>query len=1053
LGSSARGPEGERFQLIRPHARGGIGQVWVARDCELQRDVALKEIQPRYAEREDQRARFVLEAEITGNLEHPGIVPVYSLGRNAQGRPYYAMRFIEGESFSVAIRRFHQGRREQNGAAETRLRPLLGIEFRQLLGRFLDVCDAIDYAHSRGVLHRDLKPANIMLGRYGETLVVDWGLAKRIGKHDVIRASADGEVELGDPGATATTSGETQPGTTIGTPAYMSPEQARGDIDQLGPASDVYSLGATLYELLTGQVPFPGRKLSDLVEKILKGDFSPPRVVDRSIPPPLEAICLKAMALEPGDRYVSVRALAQDIEHWLADEPVKAYPERRVERLSRWFRQHRTWTYASVTALVGVSVVAIGAAMIIEGARRGEEAARKEAETNFNSAQRAVEDYLTSVSENTLLNLQDSVDIRSLRQDLLNTALQYYKGFVQQRKNDPALKRQLANAYYRVGEITKVIGSPGEAIEAYRLAQSIWESLAAALPDDHALRGRLADCHLAIGKLQAASDAFQAAKTSVTQALAILEPLAAAHPEVASYQASLAECCLKTGLIDAQLKTPDQGLGMLERAKMINERLIARVPGRAADQERLAEIINEMGRVFFNRLDYPQALNAFQEVQGICQALLESVTDGPKPVRILSLLAISHYNIASIERENGRLKEALQSFERSLEYRSTLVDAHPSVIGFREQLGSNLGEIAYLQHAAHQDGKGFDPARKSIKILEKLVESQPDQPRYRNELGRSCNILGILHDEARENALAIPVFERAVKEQSRAVDEAPDVDLYKVELCNHLDNLGEQYLDLGRVPEALGHYRREIDNLRALHQAQPENREYTLKLVEGLSTLGNIQRHDGDSASASKSFADANALLAPLAASDASTQARRGAILTQEAVALADRQPAETALPLLQDAVNVLSRVGPALAADDQAREWRSESLWELARVLRAAGQTTEADRRDVERAALWKDQPPGKLAALALRHASRAVLIGYGKTPITDPAKSVRELDLNQAAADLSLAVSLGFNDLAMLRANPDSWILLERADLQPLLKGLQPLERRPPLQPQKEH
>ena len=176
---------GGRFQLVRPHAKGGIGQVWVARDGELQRDVALKVIQPRYAEREDQRARFLLEAEITGNLEHPGIVPVYSLGRNAEGRPYYAMRFIRGESLSVAIRGSTSDWAEASAAGGKGTRSMWGIEFRQLLGRFLDVCDAIDYAHSRGVLHRDLKPANIMLGRYGETLVVDWGLAKVIGKNDI----------------------------------------------------------------------------------------------------------------------------------------------------------------------------------------------------------------------------------------------------------------------------------------------------------------------------------------------------------------------------------------------------------------------------------------------------------------------------------------------------------------------------------------------------------------------------------------------------------------------------------------------------------------------------------------------------------------------------------------------------------------------------------------------------------------------------------------------------------------------------------------------------
>src|SRR5262249_6500155 len=154
----------------------------------------------------------------------------------------------------------------------------------------------------------------------------------------------DSEFEPNLATAVASIASETQQGTTIGTPSYMSPEQARGSIDQLGPPSDVYSLGATLYELLTGRVAFPGTKASEVMAKVVKGDSPPPRAIDRSWPAPLEAICLKAMALEAGHRYPTVRELARDLEHWLADEPVTAYPERRLERLGRWFRQNRTWT-------------------------------------------------------------------------------------------------------------------------------------------------------------------------------------------------------------------------------------------------------------------------------------------------------------------------------------------------------------------------------------------------------------------------------------------------------------------------------------------------------------------------------------------------------------------------------------------------------------------------------------------------------------------------------------------------------------------------------------
>src|SRR5262249_46215839 len=160
-----------------------------------------------------------------------------------------------------------------------------------------------------------------------------------------------------------------------------------------------------------------------------------------------EAICLKAMASAPDQRYPSVRALAQDLEHWMADEPVTAYPERQLERIGRWLRQHRTWTAAAVAALVGVTLVATAAAMVTEGQRRREQLVRKEAQDNFAMAQSAVEKYLTNVSENTLLNQQDSLDIRALRSELLNTALTYYQSFVNQHKNDPGLRQQLATAY------------------------------------------------------------------------------------------------------------------------------------------------------------------------------------------------------------------------------------------------------------------------------------------------------------------------------------------------------------------------------------------------------------------------------------------------------------------------------------------------------------------------------------------------------------------------------------------------------------------------------
>ena len=255
---------GQRFRVVRPHARGGLGAVFVALDSELNREVALKQILDRHADDPTSRQRFLIEAEVTGGLEHPGIVPVYGLGTYSDGRPFYAMRFIRGDSLGDAIERFHSDEALKKDPG------LRSLELRKLLRRFTDVCNAIDYAHGRGVLHRDIKPGNIIVGRHGETLVVDWGLAKATGKSD------PGVVEGGLVPSSASGSAETLPGSALGTPAYMSPEQARGEIEQLGPRSDVFSLGATLYCLLTGKPPLVGADIREVLLKAQRGEFAAP---------------------------------------------------------------------------------------------------------------------------------------------------------------------------------------------------------------------------------------------------------------------------------------------------------------------------------------------------------------------------------------------------------------------------------------------------------------------------------------------------------------------------------------------------------------------------------------------------------------------------------------------------------------------------------------------------------------------------------------------------------------------------------------------------------
>jgi serine/threonine-protein kinase len=409
--------EGQRFRVLRPHARGGLGAVFVALDTELHREVALKQILDQHAGDHESRRRFLLEAEVTGGLEHPGIVPVYGLGSYADGRPYYAMRFIRGDSLKEAIARFHadEGLKRDPGRRS--------LELHQLLRRFVDVCNAIDYAHSRGVLHRDLKPGNVIVGKYGETLVVDWGLAKPLGHAEPAGRSAERTlVPSSGSGAAGTL-----PGSALGTPAYMSPEQAAGDLEHLGPRSDVYSLGATLYCLLTGRPPFEGEDLGAILRGVQAGDFPAPRALDPTIDRALEAVCLKAMVLKLEDRYATPRELAEEVERWKADEPVAAWREPLVRRSRRWVRRHRTL----VTAAAAVLVMALAGLGILAGVQaRANERERQK----FDLAMEAIAKFHTGVSEDVLLKQSE---FKELRGRLLRDAQQYYDKLLDLLKDQP----------------------------------------------------------------------------------------------------------------------------------------------------------------------------------------------------------------------------------------------------------------------------------------------------------------------------------------------------------------------------------------------------------------------------------------------------------------------------------------------------------------------------------------------------------------------------------------------------------------------------------------
>jgi serine/threonine protein kinase len=317
---------GTRYELVEKIGQGGMGTVFLARDHALDRPVALKVLNAA-PDNAEARARMMKEAIIVARLEHPSIVPVHDCGVLPDGRYYYAMKLVRGKRLD-----------------EPAGRPTALAERLQL---FQKICDAVAFAHANGVLHRDLKPQNIMLGAFGEVLVLDWGLAKQVGEKTTPAAKEVDDAESLGPA-------QTGHGTVLGTPGYMAPEQARGEMDLIDERADVYALGAILYFLLTDQAP-AGEALPLTPPSPLRGEggvrgsktnagaaLTPPRRRGRSIPRPLQAICLKALAAERTERYASVTELGADITDFLGGRRVRAYPEGPLEITLRLATKYRT---------------------------------------------------------------------------------------------------------------------------------------------------------------------------------------------------------------------------------------------------------------------------------------------------------------------------------------------------------------------------------------------------------------------------------------------------------------------------------------------------------------------------------------------------------------------------------------------------------------------------------------------------------------------------------------------------------------------------------------
>jgi serine/threonine protein kinase len=743
------------------------------------------------------------------------------------------MRLVKGDSLKQAILQFHEA-----DSLNSRPPGERALSFRGLLGRFVDVCDAIAYAHSHGVVHRDIKPANILLGPYGETLVVDWGLAKVVGRSDPSPSSA--EATLRPSGGSG--SSKTQDGTAVGTPAYMSPEQAEGRLENMGPASDVYSLGATLYCLLTGKPPIDEVDIAAALQKSQRGDFLPPRAVNHRVPAVLEAIALRAMANRPDDRYPSARSLAEDVNHWLADEPVWADPEPIWLRIRRWNRRHRSLV-AGATGLLAMGFVAlaVGTILLREANHRvqeqRDEASRQRdlASENFRSAREAVNTLLTRVSDEQLLK---RTSLKPLRQSLLISALNYYQNFIKQRADDPSLKRELAEAYRRVGEITGDLGSREEAITALEEAAKLFRPLHRAGPADEGLNISLGRCLQSLAYIRLRLGQADAGERCLREAIALLEPQEASHPDQAEHGLRLARCYDLLGVVGLVNGHFAEFLPNWDRAITILERTIARHRDDPDARSALALVLNNRSNALVGLDDNAAAEAGYQKSVQLSRSL---IAEQPENASFRRQLVIALQNLGEQRLLNGLPKSGTAFLLEAETHCQSLLSADPDstdhhkwLFKVRCLLSATLGCLGYGARAEKIEAK----AREVRVVLEKATGHLDQEERV--YLAHLLKYRGrILLDRGRSNE-AVSILEAGVGEWELVVRGAPDdwtkvleLDMIRADRIEAALDRGS--LSSGEATEGYVKLLRELDTLKSKYE-YPRIREARSSLAVTLAS-------------------------------------------------------------------------------------------------------------------------------------------------------------------------------------------------------------------------
>ena len=756
------------------HRQGGVGRVWIAYDRNLDRQVALKELQPQFMQNPQVRERFIREAHI------PNIVPVYQMRQGSDlAEPFYTMRLVEGKTLRELTTDYHGAKKE--GASRRR-------ELVNLLNILATVCQTIAYAHSRGIIHRDLKPDNVVVGNYGEIFVLDWGLAKSIQD-----SNTTGEKKEKVPAAESLdtkTLDNTVIGSQIGTPAYMAPEQAAGAVDRIGKATDVYGLGTILFEILTGQPPHQAGQAEQLVRQIQHNPSPAPRELCRTVPVALNVICGKAMAKEPANRHSSPLELRDDIQSWIVDEPVSCYREPWWDRCGRWVRGHRrlinTAALLMLIATIGLTLgnhflnqareqvqqekdTADQALIAAELARDTQIKTKEQAERDYRKARAMIESLSQSINSGQAEILND---FKPLQRQLNQSILTFYKYHLARHGNDPQLRAETADTYFRLGILAKSLDTLDAAQRHQERAHQLFKQLCREHPERKSYKQKLCACHGQLALLMQATGNLAAAEEHYLAAVNLAKPLASDS-------------------------NADQD-----------------------DVNRLRIVINNLGNLFILRGEFNDAGAFFRQILS---------SQDPAPRTALA----AHLNLGIIYRHQGdfssfsrsqiEASKILGDLKNSSNKNSSNKNSSNDSQHYREDQVRWYTNQVNLEITLNRWQAAVETAAKGIQAAEALASKYPHERQYR--LFLASLKFNATHSlvKCQRTPEAYRHAEEAVSILQQLHQADPHNTYYEIALAKSLDNLASILWKLNRRKEAFTTIQRTITLKRRIASRTPQD--------------------------------------------------------------------------------------------------------------------------------------------------------------------------------------------------------------------------------------